>query len=56
MYIELIASERDQINWACSAQSNELLPQRIKSRSKSKGSGAAQLRAAVEGMVAKGNY
>lgn len=56
MYIELLASERDQIHWACSAQSNELLPQSIKNRSKAKGSSAAQLRAAVTGMVAKGNY
>jgi hypothetical protein len=56
MYIEWLAHERDQINWACSAQSDELLPQSIKNRSKAKGSGAAQLRAAVDGMVAKGNY
>jgi hypothetical protein len=56
MYIELLASEREQISWACSAQSNELLPQSIKNRGKSKGSSAAQLRAAVESLVAKGNY
>jgi hypothetical protein len=56
MYLELLASERDQIQWACSAQSNELLPQSIKKRSKSKESSAAQVRAAVVGMIAKGKY
>jgi hypothetical protein len=42
--MERIAHERDQINWACAAQSDKLLPESIKTK---KNTGAAALRAAV---------
>jgi hypothetical protein len=44
MYIEQIAQERDQIYWACSAQSSDLLPN---SKRASLNKGPDALRAAV---------
>jgi hypothetical protein len=54
MYIEHIAHERDQINWACSAQSKELLPQSI--RKPKPGTGKAAVQSVVASLVSKGDY
>ncbi len=54
MYIEKIAHERDQINWACSAQSKELLPESI--RKPKPGTGRAAVQSVVAGLVSKGDY
>lgn len=54
MYIEQIAYERDQINWACSAQSKELLPKSI--RKQKPGTGKAAVQSVVASLVSKGDY
>ena len=53
LYLQRIAHERDQINWACSAQSEKLLPDSMRSK---KNTGAAALRAAVQRHVQTEHY
>lgn len=54
MYIEHIAHERDQINWACSAQSKELLPKSV--RKQKPGTGKAAVQSAVATLISRGDY
>ena len=54
MYIEHIAHERDQINWACSAQSKELLPKSV--RKQKPGTGKAAIQSVVATLVSRGDY
>jgi hypothetical protein len=54
MYLEHLAHEREQIAWACSAQSNELLPESV--RKKPPGTGKAGLESAVNNLVNRGQY
>lgn len=47
IYMENEASERDQINWACSAQNSKLLPKKKVSPQKSKERAAEAIKARV---------
>lgn len=47
IYMENEASERDQINWACSAQNSKLLPKKKVSPQKSKERAAQAIKAKV---------
>lgn len=54
MYIEHLAHEREQIAWACSAQSKELLPDSVKK--KKPGTAKAAVQSVVTSLVNRGDY
>ena len=53
IYVEKLAHERDQINWACSAQSKELLPKTKKKSQQAKAEWNGRIRGHFERVKAQ---